>query len=94
MDRRELAGYVARAVEASGITSTPRTTTDAADALAELDELLGSAPLAPDFDYAPLRESIAIAVCVRLLARRGSPVTYGMLERLAQVVARLPRTGA
>ncbi|MDP9364614.1 MAG: hypothetical protein M3Q10_10395 [Chloroflexota bacterium] len=96
MDRRELAGYVVAsvgAVLAPGCAPSPARQ-DPADVLAVLDELLDGAPVPRDFDYAHLRESITIAVCVKVLARRGIPVTYDQLERIGEAVMRPPRPDA
>lgn len=67
---------------------------DKSDVVETLDGILDRGPLGADFDYGPLRESIAMAVCVKVLARRGDPVTYAKLERIGNTYARPPWSDA
>jgi hypothetical protein len=94
VDRRELETYVIAAASAVlGLRSVPAIGDPRQEEIVDAFDDLFNDPLPLDrADYARLRESIAAAVCVNALVRRGIPITYEWLERIGQVIA--ARVGA
>src|SRR5690242_12822968 len=89
MDRRELERYVvATAGAVIGAKSTPALGNQWREEVVEaFDDLLHDLQPLDRADYARLRGSIAAAVCVNVLVRRGIPITYEWLERIGQAIA-------
>jgi hypothetical protein len=98
MNRGEIEEFVVERVNRTLWLGCRVAVAEREELIATLDEVLADMPARPEAYYEELyprlRNTLAIAVCVKILVRRGERVTPERLDKIARAVAFAPQYAA